>query len=89
MYAIRSYYEISILDPGGTSFLVGEQVDKLRFMDENHKVLAEGLKPAVAEPLVLGITQASLTTDSRITSYNVCYTKLLRKVRFHSTAMIL
>ena len=60
--------KISILDPGGTSFLVGEQVDKQRFMEENQKCLAEGLTPAVAEPLVLGITQASLTTDSFISA---------------------
>ena len=60
--------KVSILDPGGTSFLVGEQVDKHRFMEENKRVMIEGLTPAVAEPLVLGITQASLTTDSFISA---------------------
>ncbi|MBG0776013.1 MAG: DNA-directed RNA polymerase subunit beta' [Desulfovibrionaceae bacterium] len=60
--------KLSILDPGDTSFLVGEQVDKHRFMDENDKVLRNGGVPAVAEPLVLGITQASLTTDSFISA---------------------
>ena len=60
--------KVSILEPGSTSFLIGEQVDKLRFMEENTKVLAEGGKPAVAETLVLGITQASLSTDSFISA---------------------
>jgi len=60
--------KVSILDPGGSSFLVGEQVDKHRFMDENKACMEMDLKPALAEPLVLGITQASLTTDSFISA---------------------
>ena len=60
--------KVSILNPGSTSFLMGEQVDKLRFMEENARVTAEGGKPAVAETLVLGITQASLSTDSFISA---------------------
>ncbi len=60
--------KVSILEPGSTSFLIGEQVDKQRFMAENSKVVAEGGKPAVAETLVLGITQASLSTDSFISA---------------------
>jgi DNA-directed RNA polymerase subunit beta' len=60
--------KVSILDPGDTSFLVGEQVDKRKFMDENGKALARGETPATAETLVLGITQASLTTDSFISA---------------------
>ncbi|BCS90240.1 DNA-directed RNA polymerase subunit beta' [Pseudodesulfovibrio sediminis] len=60
--------KVSILDPGSTSFLMGEQVDKLRFMKENSKIVAEGGTPAVAETLVLGITQASLSTDSFISA---------------------
>jgi len=60
--------KVSILEPGSTSFLIGEQVDKLRFTDENAKVLAEGGTPAVAETLVLGITQASLSTNSFISA---------------------
>ncbi|OIQ51223.1 DNA-directed RNA polymerase subunit beta' [Pseudodesulfovibrio hydrargyri] len=60
--------KVSILNPGSTSFLIGEQVDKLRFMEENAKVTAEGGTPAVAETLVLGITQASLSTDSFISA---------------------
>ncbi|MEG2004765.1 MAG: DNA-directed RNA polymerase subunit beta', partial [Bilophila sp.] len=60
--------KITVTDPGGTSFLVGEQVDKAEFKTENQKVLAEGRSPATAEPLVLGITQASLTTSSFISA---------------------
>ena len=60
--------KVTILDTGGTSFLVGEQVDKGEFKQENHKAVAEGRQPATAEPLVLGITQASLTTSSFISA---------------------
>jgi len=60
--------KVTVLDPGGTGFLVGEQVDKPRFMDENTEAIGKGLKPAVADPLVLGITQASLSTDSFISA---------------------
>ena len=60
--------KVTVLDPGGTSFLVGEQVDKAEFKSENEKTIAEGRAPATAEPLVLGITQASLTTSSFISA---------------------
>ena len=60
--------KVTITDPGETSFLNGEQVDKFRFMEKNLKAVADGRKPAVAQPLVLGITQASLTTDSFISA---------------------
>jgi DNA-directed RNA polymerase subunit beta' len=60
--------KLSVLDPGDTGFLMGEQVDKFRFLRTNAKCMAEGLQPAVAEPLVLGITQASLSTESFISA---------------------
>ncbi|MBQ9405551.1 MAG: DNA-directed RNA polymerase subunit beta' [Desulfovibrio sp.] len=60
--------KLTILDSGGTSFLVGEQVDKAEFKAENQKAISEGRSPATAEPLVLGITQASLTTSSFISA---------------------
>ncbi len=60
--------KVSILEPGDTSFLIGEQVDKVRFMEENNAVIANGGAPATAETLVLGITQASLSTDSFISA---------------------
>ncbi len=60
--------KLTVLDPGGTTFLVGEQVDKIEFRLENEKTVAEGRTPATAEPLVLGITQASLSTSSFISA---------------------
>lgn len=60
--------KVTVTDPGGTTFLVGEQVDKSDFKVENEKAIAEGIIPATAEPLVLGITQASLTTSSFISA---------------------
>jgi DNA-directed RNA polymerase subunit beta' len=60
--------KVSIIDPGDTGFLIGEQVDKVRFMEENDAVIAKGGAPATAETLVLGITQASLSTDSFISA---------------------
>ncbi len=60
--------KVQVLDPGQTTFLVGEQVDKAEFKTENENVIKQGLVPATAEPLVLGITQASLTTSSFISA---------------------
>ena len=60
--------KVNIVDPGDTNFLIGEHVEKYRFLEENTKAVQQGLKPAVAEPLVLGITQASLSTDSFISA---------------------
>lgn len=60
--------KLTIIEPGGTSFLVGEQADKNEFKLENQKAVAEGRTPATAEPVVLGITQASLTTSSFISA---------------------
>jgi DNA-directed RNA polymerase subunit beta' len=53
---------------GDTSFLLGEQVDKFRFQEENERVAAQGGQPATGKPLLLGITKASLSTDSFISA---------------------
>jgi len=53
---------------GDTNFLVDEQVEKWVFEEENEKVMAEGKRPAVGEPLLLGITKASLSTESFISA---------------------
>ena len=60
--------KVRVTDHGDTRFLLGEQVERWRFDDENDRVLMEGLKPATAEPLLLGITKASLSTDSFISA---------------------
>jgi DNA-directed RNA polymerase subunit beta' len=60
--------KVMIEDAGDTEFLVGEQVDKQVFETENRKVLKEKGKPAQAKPILLGITKASLSTDSFISA---------------------
>ncbi len=60
--------KVKIEDPGDTDFLVGEQADKFVFEEENRRVLKQKGKPAQAKPLLLGITKASLTTDSFISA---------------------
>ncbi|SKA75982.1 DNA-directed RNA polymerase subunit beta' [Desulfobaculum bizertense] len=60
--------KVNVVDPGETHFLVGEHVDKGRFHAENAKADRDGLRPAIAEPLVLGITQSSLSTESFISA---------------------
>jgi DNA-directed RNA polymerase subunit beta' len=59
---------VKVEDVGDTGFLIDEQLDKFRFMQENERVLAEGGRPATGRPLLLGITKASLSTDSFISA---------------------
>jgi DNA-directed RNA polymerase subunit beta' len=59
---------VRIKEVGDTEFLIGDQVEKWRFEQENQRVLEEGGQPAVAEPLLLGITKASLSTESFISA---------------------
>ncbi|MBT8407465.1 MAG: DNA-directed RNA polymerase subunit beta', partial [Deltaproteobacteria bacterium] len=59
---------VRIGDPGDSDFLMGEHVEKYRFEESNQKLLDEGKKPAVGEPLLLGITKASLSTESFISA---------------------
>jgi DNA-directed RNA polymerase subunit beta' len=60
--------KVRIEESGDTDFLVGEQVDKATFEEANRKVLKKKGKPAQAKPLLLGITKASLTTESFISA---------------------
>ena len=59
---------VKIEDVGDTEFLIEEQVDRFRFMEENERVIAAGGRPAQGRPLLLGITKASLSTDSFISA---------------------
>ena len=59
---------VRVKDPGSTSFLMDEQVEKIVFERENERVLARGGQPAIAEALLLGITKASLSTESFISA---------------------
>lgn len=55
---------VRIKEVGDTNFLIDEHVERHVFAAENERVIARGLRPAEAEPLLLGITKASLSTDS-------------------------
>ena len=58
--------KVRIDEPGDTEHLVGMQVDKWRFIEDNKQMKSQGKKPASATPLLLGITKASLSTESFI-----------------------
>ncbi|MBK1695009.1 DNA-directed RNA polymerase subunit beta' [Chromatium weissei] len=60
--------KVEISSPGDTQLLRGEQVEHSVLMDENKRVMAEGKQPALYEQLLLGITKASLATDSFISA---------------------
>ncbi|MBW1838762.1 MAG: DNA-directed RNA polymerase subunit beta', partial [Deltaproteobacteria bacterium] len=59
---------VKIKEVGDSSFLVGEHVEKLIFEEENEKISKKGGQPAIGEPLLLGITKASLSTESFISA---------------------
>ncbi len=60
--------KIRIDDPGDTEFLVGDQIDRIPFIEANEQVKAKGGKPAMGRPMLLGITKASLTTESFVSA---------------------
>jgi DNA-directed RNA polymerase subunit beta' len=60
--------QVSVTQVGDSNFLLGEHVEKWRFEEENRKIIEKGEKPAIAEPLLLGITKASLSTESFISA---------------------
>ena len=60
--------KVRVIDPGDTTFLYGEDIDKKIFHQQNKKVYEEGGKPAQATPVLLGITKASLGTESFISA---------------------
>ncbi len=60
--------KVEIEDPGETTYLVGEQIDRAEFEEANAKVEADGFRPAVARPVLQGITKASLQTRSFISA---------------------
>src|SRR5437867_1565658 len=59
---------VRIEEVGDTEYVVGELVDKFAFQEENERVVAQGKRPATAKPVLLGITKASLSTDSFISA---------------------
>ncbi len=60
--------KVNIVDVGDSDFLNGEQVDRPKFEEVNRNLVEKGAKPAVAEDLLLGITKASLSTESFISA---------------------
>ena len=60
--------KVRIISPGDTDALEGENMDRREFRAVNRAAMAEGLKPARSEPLLLGITKASLTTESFVSA---------------------
>jgi DNA-directed RNA polymerase subunit beta' len=59
---------VMIVDPGETRFITGEQVERSELLEENEKMEAEGKRPGVFDYMLLGITKASLSTDSFISA---------------------
>jgi DNA-directed RNA polymerase subunit beta' len=60
--------KVRVVDPGDTRFLWDDQIDKITFEEENKRVAEAGGKPAEAQPVLLGITKASLSTESFISA---------------------
>jgi len=59
---------VKVVDVGDTDFIPEENVDRMQFERANREMTAQGKKPAIAEPLILGVTKASLSTDSFISA---------------------
>jgi DNA-directed RNA polymerase subunit beta' len=59
---------VMVKDPGDASFMADEQVERFRFQEENERVAAQGGRPAQGEPILMGITKASLSTQSFISA---------------------
>jgi DNA-directed RNA polymerase subunit beta' len=77
--------KVTVTDAGDTRLLVGEQVEKYIFEEENDRVAKEGGQLATYEPLLLGITKVSLSTDSWISAASFQETtKVLTNAAVHS-----
>jgi len=66
--------KVRITEPGDTHFLWGDQVDKLAFEEENQRVEEKGGQPAEAQPVLMGITKASLESDSFLSAASFQHT---------------
>ncbi|MBD3840775.1 MAG: DNA-directed RNA polymerase subunit beta' [Campylobacterales bacterium] len=60
--------QVNIVDSGNTKFVAGDMISKKRFLIENERIVKMGGEPAIAEPVLLGITRAAVTSDSIISS---------------------
>jgi DNA-directed RNA polymerase subunit beta' len=66
--------KVQVVRPGDTDFLPGELVERFRLQDLNEKLLTEGTQPATAAPVLLGVTKASLSTDSFLSASSFQHT---------------
>jgi DNA-directed RNA polymerase subunit beta' len=60
--------KVTVLEPGDTDFLPGQLVDRLEFEESNEQLMADGGEPGVGTPVLLGITKASLATESYLSA---------------------
>lgn len=60
--------QVRILDSGNTSFIVGDLISRRKFRSENKKIIKMGGEPAIAEPILLGVTRAAIGSDSFISA---------------------
>ena len=60
--------KVEIIEVGDTHFIMGQQVDKSEFFEQNKKIMKEGGNPAIGKPVLLGITKASLAIESWLSS---------------------
>ena len=60
--------QVNVIDPGNTKFVIGDMVSRKRFIAENKRIIKIQGEPALAEPVLLGITRAAVTSDSIISS---------------------
>jgi len=60
--------KVNVLEPGESNYLRGEQIDKARFFEVSDQLIAQGKEPPIVEPVLLGITKASLATESFISA---------------------
>jgi len=65
---------VQITRPGDTAYLPGELVDRLKLQKENEQLVADGKQPAAAAPILLGVTKASLSTDSFLSAASFQHT---------------
>ena len=66
--------KVQVVRPGDTAYLPGELIDRYRLQDINEKLLAESKQPATAAPVLLGVTKASLSTDSFLSAASFQHT---------------
>lgn len=60
--------QVKIVDSGNTNFIVGDMISRAKFKEENEKIMRMGGEPAIAEPILLGVTRAAIGSDSVISA---------------------